>query len=311
MASNIYSDPLVEPFTMTKKICIIIPTYNRWNYLKELLASIYHQSIADAIALIPIVVIDGSTDGTMDQMKQEFPQVPVILGTGNWWWSRSVNEGGKYAISKYHPDYILLLNDDSIIQPNYIQTLLDAYNTLKGPAVIGSISVSDTQPHLVSFAGIKKVDWWKLKTHHYYKAFTPLNEMPTDGLKPTYALNGRGIFASAAIFSSLGFLNAKDFPQYGSDDDFAQRAWKKNIPVYISFSCRVYDRTLETSKGTAFRQDSLKVFLSSFITWNSVNYIPKQLKYFWAHGYKLLIPFYFFKFLLGTSNAYFFKYKKK
>ena len=76
------------------------------------------------------------------------------------------------------------------------------------------------------------------------------------------------------------------------------------------YSCKIIDRAGDTSKGTAYRQDTLSVFFKSFFNWNSVNYIPKQILFFYFHGIKVLLPFYFVKFLLGTSYAYFFKYKK-
>jgi GT2 family glycosyltransferase len=105
-------------------------------------------------------------------------------------------------------------------------------------------------------------------------------------------------------------LDEHTYPQYGSDDDLALRAWEKGYPVYICYSCKVFDRTTDTSKGTAFRQDSVLTFLKSFFIWNSVNYIPKEISFFYRHGIKLLMPFYLVKFILGTNYAYFFKYRK-
>lgn len=291
-------------------ICVIIPTFNRVAYLRTLLGQLFSQENNSNFKILPVVVIDGSTDDTKQMIATEFPSVYVLNGTGNWWWTKSINEGIKLALSKFNPDYFLLLNDDSQIAPGYFNALVQTAESAGENCLIGSISVTDTKPVKVSFSGVKKFDWVILKRQNYYKSFELLENIPSSGIFPTYALNGRGTLIKSSVIQDLEFLNERSFPQYGSDDDLALRAWKKGYKVLISFSCRIIDRTTDTSKGTAFRQDSMLVFLKSFFIWNSVNYIPTQIKFFYYHGIKILIPFYFIKFLLGTSYAYFFKYKK-
>ena len=292
------------------KIGVVIPTFNRRDYLEVLLNQLAQQVVQSNIKIMPLVVIDGATDGTREMLATRHHSVTYIEGSGNWWWTKSVNEGIEAAIAKFHPEYILLLNDDSQIEPNYVQTLCTTFSKVESNAVLGSISVTDSKPPKVSFSGVKKIDWVTLKTIKYYKSFDYLTNLPSDLILPTCALNGRGIFTKATTFQHLNYLDAKAFPQYGSDDDFAQRAIKKQYPVYISLACKVIDRTTETSQGSALRQDKVMVFVKSFFRWNSVNYILKQIRYYSRHGIKLLLPFYIVKFILGTSYAYFYKYNR-
>ena len=267
------------------------------------------QEKSEEIRVIPVVVVDGSTDSTYEMLASEFPAAHVLQGPGNWWWTKSVNEGVKQALTVYNPDQILILNDDSQVKPDYINSLMNASQEAGKNSIIGSISITDKEPYKVSFSGVKKLNWVALKKENYYKSFELLKNISSTGLQPTYALNGRGTLISSIVMQDLGLLNERSFPQYGSDDDLALRAWKKGYNVFISFSCKIYDRADDTSKGTAYRQDSVFVFLKSFFTWHSVNYIPKAVKFFYYHGIKILLPFYILKFLLGTSYAYFFKYK--
>ena len=293
-----------------KHICIIIPTFNRLGYLRVILSQLLVQEPSTKFTITPVVIVDGSNDGTNEMLDSEFLNVKIIKGSGNWWWTKSVNEGIKYALQNLSPDFFLLLNDDSQIEPNYLNLLFDTYVSVGKDCVIGSISVTDTTPKRVSFAGVKKIDWLKLKKENYYKGFDLLSNIPSNCLLPTQALNGRGTLISTKIIKELNYLDEKNFPQYGSDDDLALRSIKLGYDVLISYSAIIIDRAQDTSKGTAYRQDSIWVFIKSFFTWNSVNYIPKQIRFFYIHGIKILIPYYFIKFILGTSNAYFFKYKK-
>lgn len=292
------------------KLGVIIPTFNRKSYLKIILKQLLSQEKSNSIEIIPVVVVDGSKDGTLEMLQVEFPSIHVVNGSGNWWWTKSVNEGIKYALKLCNPTHILLLNDDSLIQSDYITSLVEATKAVEENSIIGSISVTDTLPFKVSFSGVKKINWYSLKKINYHKSFELLENTPASGIFPTYALNGRGTIIKTSILQDLNLLDESTYPQYGSDDDLALRAWKKGYKVYVSYSCRVFDRTTDTSKGTAFRKDSLLTFLKSFFTWNSVNYIPKELSFSYRHGIKLLLPFYFFKFILGTNYAYFIKYRK-
>jgi GT2 family glycosyltransferase len=293
-----------------QKLGVVIPTFNRKSYLKGLLNQLLSQEKAVDVQLIPVVVVDGSTDGTYEMLDTEFPQIEVVKGSGKWWWTKSINEGIKFLSEQYNPEYFLFLNDDSILQPDYIKSIVNAAAEAGENAVIGSISVTDTLPFKVSFSGVKKINWLTLKRLSYYKSFELLENVPASGLFPTFALNGRGTLVRSSIIHSLNLLDEQTYPQYGSDDDLVLRAWKKGYKVYVSYDCRVFDRTADTSKGTAFRKDNPFIFIKSFFTWNSVNYIPKELSFLYRHGIKLLMPYYLLKFILGTNYAYFFKYRK-
>lgn len=293
------------------KIClgIVIPTYNRSTYLRILLLQLLSQTNVENIEMIPVVVDDGSTDGTYEMLISEFPTVKVVKGSGQWWWTKCLNEGIKYLITHFKPYYFLILNDDSQVEPNYINLLLMASERAGEKNIVGSISVTLEKPYRVSFSGVKKISKYTFIKKPYYKSYELLMNIPQSGLLPTYALNGRGTLIRSAIIKELGGFNERVFPQYGSDDDIALRAWSKGYKVLLALDCKVFDRTMDTSKGTAFRQDSPWVFLKSFFTRNSVNYIPKQLSFFYFHGIKLLVPLYILIFFLGTTYAYLFKYR--
>ena len=78
------------------KLSVIIPTYNRKNYLSSLLAQLKKQVLSN-VEMSIIAVVDGSTDGTPEMLGSKFPEVSIVHGNGQWWWTKSINEGCKFA----------------------------------------------------------------------------------------------------------------------------------------------------------------------------------------------------------------------
>lgn len=139
-----------------QKLGVVISTFNRKSYLKGILKQLLSQERLANLQLFPVIVVDGSNDGTYEMLATEFPQIDVVKGNGNWWWTKCINEGIKFLFENHHPEYILLLNDDSIIQSDYIKNVMQATRVAGENAIIGSISVTDTLPFKVSFSGVKK-----------------------------------------------------------------------------------------------------------------------------------------------------------
>jgi GT2 family glycosyltransferase len=89
-------------------IYIVIPVFNRINFTRECLISLRGQTYTDYKTL---VVDDGSTDDTEEIIKREFPEVKVLKGDGNLWWTGATNMGIEYALKIGHEnDFILTLN---------------------------------------------------------------------------------------------------------------------------------------------------------------------------------------------------------
>ena len=95
------------------KIAAIIPTFNRKKKLSIILKQLQAQVFQKKIFLEIVVVIDGSSDGTLEMIKTQYPTVHVVLGNGNWWYTKSMNKGFQYA-QKLSPDFILTINDDVV-----------------------------------------------------------------------------------------------------------------------------------------------------------------------------------------------------
>ena len=263
------------------RIGAIIPTFNRATSLKKILGCLQQQVFRQQpVDLLPVVVVDGSTDGTLEMLAQEFPAAAIVHGDGNYWYTRSINEGIK-AARQLGCNFILTLNDDITFPPDYVDTLVSDYFASGPGSVIGSVSLSAGEPCLITFSGVSRVNL-VLKEFNYIPKFSPVKEATLSGLKPSAVLSGRGILYPAEIFDRFGLYDEK-LVQYGSETDFTYTASRNGVPVMISYNARVYENIKLTSAGAVFNNPSVNALVKSFKNKYSINSIQKIRHYSIKH----------------------------
>lgn len=101
---------------MQPSVTVVIPTFNKKNLLKECLDSLKWQTMKE----FDIVVVDnGSTDGTAELLEEASTRLKVIKNKKNLGFV-AVNQGIKASKTKY----IVLLNNDAIAEPNWLEELV-------------------------------------------------------------------------------------------------------------------------------------------------------------------------------------------
>lgn len=273
----------------TFKIGAVIPTFNRVNSLRTILACLQEQSCNrpsvqapgnPAITLIPIVVVDGSTDGTLGMLAEQFPSAVIVQGDGNWWYTRSINEGIKKG-RELNCNYVLTLNDDLTFASDYLNTIV-ADHIVSGPnSVIGSVSLSASLPRLITFSGVSKITG-SLKEHNYIPKFSPVDESALAGVRPSIVLSGRGILFPMHVFDRFGLYDER-LVQYSSETDFTYNASRNGIPVMISWNAKVYENVRLTSAGAVYNNPSLSALIRSFRNRYSINSWYKTRYYSTKH----------------------------
>ena len=287
------------------KLAIIVPTFNRRKYLKRLLSQLSMQKVAGCHLDI-VTVVDGSSDGTFEMLKNQFPDVHVVQGTGNWWYTKSMNEGFKY-VEELQPDYVLTLNDDVELASNYLQSLIDALKKVKAGSIIGSISVTMELPHRVTFSGVKETIWWRSKKKTYLKNLSIVDPAELTGIYPSDVLPGRGMLIPYRALIELNYFDEK-FVQYGSDDDFCLRAKRAGHKVYVCWDAKVFSHHKLTGAGSPVLKPALTHYLKQLMNKYSPIYFPKNVLFVWRHGRRCVFPITIGILILGIIKT-FIKYR--
>ncbi|TDX01775.1 glycosyltransferase family 2 protein [Dinghuibacter silviterrae] len=256
---------------------IVIPIHNRLELTRQGLANLYealgryrgaaaaHQagtavsSRAGGSTFHVIVVDDGSTDGSADWIAAHYPDIHLLKGDGNLWWSGSVNVGARYAVETLHDDFVILWNDDTECDPEYF-TELEKVMTLD-PVYRESILVSkilwqDQPDVLFNFGcyfdarrGKKTLIGWNQKDGADYGRIIPVDWS-----------GGMGTVIPASVLKTTDYFDAKIFPQYHGDSDFFLRAKDKQTKAFAIPTLRILNNR-GTTVGGPKRLSDLKKML--------------------------------------------------
>lgn len=211
------------------KLVIIIPVHNRIDFTQNCLDTLRKQSFSDYKI---VVVDDGSSDGTRDMVKNDFPAVHIIEGDGNLWWTACVNLGIKYAL-EIGAEYILTLNNDTLAHEDYLENMIYWADKNKN-ALIGSLAI-DAETLEPIYGG--EIMNWKWDTS--VKLLDILNVENRTGLHEISHFPGRGLLIPCSLFASIGLFDETKLPQYGADNDFTYRAARAGYKIYCNYDAKI------------------------------------------------------------------------
>ena len=96
------------------RVTVVIPNYNGMKYLPQCIAALKRQTERDFSLL---VMENGSTDGSAEWLREE--GIPTIFSEENLGFAGGVNR----AIREVRTPYVLLLNNDTEVFPDFVRAL--------------------------------------------------------------------------------------------------------------------------------------------------------------------------------------------
>jgi GT2 family glycosyltransferase len=276
---------------------IVIPVFNRKDFTRDCLISLFSQSYKK----FKVIVVDaGSTDGTEDMLREKFPEVIVLKGDGNLFWTASTNLGIQYALD-HGATSVMTLNNDVIALEDFVEKML-YWHQQYPKALLGAVAL-DANTKKMIFAG--EVLDWKTNTSRYL--LNTLAEKDRKGIHEVTFFPGRGLLIPREVFLRIGLFDQRKFPHYYADYDFSSQARIAGFKVYCNFDARLYTYPEESGDIKNRKRKSVKSYynhlfgikgggnLINFTRFTFRNCPTPYIPYYLANGYVKRIFGYFVK----------------
>lgn len=225
---------------MNSLVSVIIVNWNGKENLKECLNSLFKITYSP----LEVVVVDNaSSDGSVAMLKKKFPSVKIIETNKNLGFAKGNNLG----YEKSTGEYILLLNNDCIVMPNFLDELVSFLKKNKNvgivqptilfhrPQTIFHNKINSIGSFFLSNGFLYHQDYGKIfKKEKYQKPFE------------IFSAYGACFFIKREVIEKVGLFDP-DFFAYFEETDLCHRAWLAGYSVMTCPSVHVFHKGAQTS----------------------------------------------------------------
>ncbi len=257
---------MLEPIKLNPQISIVIVNWNGLKWLDKCLATIFAQTYKD----FEVIFVDnGSTDESISFVKKNYSQVVVIESEKNLGFAGGNNLG----IDRAKGEYILLLNNDTWIENDFLEKLLEGFIDSNCDVV----SPFETEYTNASYQKIyTNIDLLGHQINHKYKSSDPTN---------VFYLSGACLFFTKELYISTGGLD-NNFFMYMEEVDWFWRLHLQGKKVHILNDLFFYHA------GAGSTGDGIKY--NTFL-WRNENTLQMLLKNYKLYNLFWVLPLYFFQ----------------
>jgi len=220
------------------KIFVLMPVHNRLAMTSACIDDLLKQDFDGELEVV--VIDDGSTDGTCEYLSalsnklvEINRKLSFIRGTGDWWWTKCIEEGLIYVRQQLREqDYVLLLNDDVRLKSDYLEQLVTTSKDFKKSIVMSQlVSEEDPSDYVVSPI--------KIEAKRLQVSQTDSIKMLSSSVAHSDAAPGRGTLYPARPIIDGHTVDAKHLPHYIADYEFSVRISNLGYSIVCALDAHV------------------------------------------------------------------------
>lgn len=253
----------------------MIPNWNGERMLAKCLKSLEKQTLAAEV----ILVDNGSSDGSVELIKKEFPKVTLIENKKNLGFAGGVNRGIKHAI-EHGADFVALFNNDAFAEKDWLEKLLELMKTNNNAGIVTCKLMRDDKKHFDSTGDFYSI--WGLP---YPRGRNRKDAGQFDEAEEVFGASGGASLYRTKMLKEIGLFDERFFAYY-EDVDLSFRARLAAWKIYYEPKAIAYHSVGATSSklGSFTRYHSIKNF--HLLYWKNMprKLFLKYLPLFWAQG---------------------------
>lgn len=221
-------------------VAIIILNWNGKEDTLECLESVFR---LDYPNFEVIVVDNGSSDGSVEAVRDAYPQATLIENGANLGFSGGNNVGIRYALER-GAEYVWLLNNDTTVEPDSLRSLVACAEAHPKVGMLSPVIYYYDEPEAVWFAG-GVIDWRTGRTNHLCVpgAFSAADS------EERY-ICGCAILIKRKTIERIGVLDERFSPAFYEDTDWSVRCVEKGFQLAIAKDAKIFHKGSVSTGGS-------------------------------------------------------------
>jgi GT2 family glycosyltransferase len=225
----------------SRPVWALVLAMNQIDYTRECLRSLRALDPAPEKILL---VDNGSTDGTPERVRAEFPEVEVLALRENRWFAGGVNAGFERALSA-GAGSVLLLNNDLVLERQALGSLQDALEADPSRGAVSPKLFTFEPPDRIWFAGGVVSRGFGLIRH---RGVGRKDDAFRDAPCAIDYVSGAAVLIRRAALEKAGLLDP-DYVIYVEDVDWSARARRAGFQLWYEPAARGWHHVSVTSGG--------------------------------------------------------------
>lgn len=211
-----------------QKTAVLLTCHNRKNKTLSCLTSFFEAELPNNHQFDIFLTDDGSNDGTYEAVMEQFPEVNITRGDGSLFWSGGMRLAWETALAYDKYDSFLLLNDDVVLEKDFLSNLMKAerfaLNEIGRKGIYSGATIEEGSDE-VSYGSSK------IRKNHFIVRFDML--APKEIPQRCEITNANILWVDNSVVEEIGILDKK-YTHGIADYDYSLKAHKRGIPVYLA-----------------------------------------------------------------------------
>jgi GT2 family glycosyltransferase len=206
-----------------------------WNKKRDLLRLLENLGRLDYPHYHVVVVDNASTDGSSDLVRTSHPSVTLLLNAINLGGTGGFSTGIDYCMARDF-DYIWLLDNDALVEPDALSNLVAAASADSSTGVVGSKILNSEDPSFIVKLGAR-IDWREGLVRSVMQNVKNTS-IEKDIIEVDYVPFCSALISRKCLIET-GSLDNRFFI-YWDDSDFCIRSGKKGFKTIVAINSIVY-----------------------------------------------------------------------
>lgn len=277
----------------TPKIVITILNWNGKKDTIECLESLKQITYSNYEILL---VDNGSTDGSVECFRELYPDIEILENGKNLGFAEGNNAGIKRAL-EIGADYVQMLNNDTIVDRNYLTELMNAIQSYPDVGIAGPKTYHYDSPNILGCAG-GFINYWKGTISHMGAGKVDSGQFE-DNLELDF-ISGTSPIFSKELLLKIGLLDNRFFFGGGEDVDISIRAKKNGFKIIYAPKAKIWHKGETVSRKKRGAEYGYYFIRNQFLLkdkhWSTPQYICSTIYFIFS------LPIYFIIFMKYYRN---------